>query len=96
VEEDARQPIFETKLLGPTSNFTSGPTRIRFQLREQENVDLVVRDATGRQVSTLARGTLKPGVHEAMWDASQVPAGIYFVGFRAGEFRQTARLIVTR
>jgi hypothetical protein len=63
-------------------------------LREQENASLVVRDVTGRQVSNLTRGTMKSGIHEVTWDAIQVSAGVYFIGFRAGEFRQTHRLML--
>jgi hypothetical protein len=94
VGESGTEPIYETKLLGLTSNLISGPTSIRFQLREQKDVNLVVRDVTGRLASTLARGRMKPGLHEATWDPSQVPAGVYFISLHAGELRQTRRLIV--
>ena len=52
-------------------------TTIRFDLPEQAQVRLVVFDVLGRQISVLLGGTYEAGTHEVVFDASDLPSGMY-------------------
>jgi len=52
-------------------------TTIRFNLPEAYHIRLVVYDVMGRQVATLAEGTISAGTHEVTFDAGDLPSGMY-------------------
>jgi hypothetical protein len=59
-------------------------------------VQLRVIDALGRDVATIVNGERSAGVYEVMWNASNVPSGIYFYRLQAGEFVETKKMIVLK
>jgi flagellar hook assembly protein FlgD len=59
-------------------------------------VNLSVYNAAGQLVKVLDSGAKAPGYHSATWDASSVPAGVYFYRLNAGEFSQTRTMVVVR
>jgi len=71
-------------------------TTIRYSLPEASAVDLVVYDMLGRHVTTLLDGTRPAGLHEAVFDASGLPTGVYLYRLEAGRFVQTRRMLVVR
>jgi parallel beta-helix repeat protein len=52
-------------------------TKIRFDLPEDADVQLLVYDVLGREVAELVSGRVLSGFHEMTWDASDVSSGIY-------------------
>jgi hypothetical protein len=96
VVEWDKQPIHETKLVGPFPSLVTGPVQVRFQLREPEKVSLLVRDVTGRVTSMLLQGRMEPGFYSRPWDARKVSAGVYFLQFNAGSHRETRKLVLSR
>ncbi len=76
--------------------------QIRFVLSEPAPVDLVVYDAAGRVVRTIASGeTLAAGEHERAWngrdDAGRVVGGgVYHARLRAGGDAETVRLVLLK
>ena len=62
-------------------NPTNGFTAIAFSLPEtgglNQSVSLDVMDSMGRKVGTLKQGSLNPGYHEAVFDASEMMKGFY-------------------
>ena len=70
-------------------------TTIRFGLPAAGDVNVVVYDMMGRQVSTLVAGTLSAGVHEVQFDASNLPSGayIYRLATPAGQYVKTMMLL---
>ena len=52
-------------------------TKIRFDLPEDADVQLLVYDVLGREVAELVSGRVLSGFHEVIWDASDVSSGIY-------------------
>lgn len=59
-------------------------TTINFSLPAGADVNLAIHDVTGRLVKTLHSGYLDVGNYSTNWDASNVPAGIYFVKLNNG------------
>ncbi len=63
--------------------FTSS-TVIRFVLSELAQVKLTVVDLLSREVVMLVDGELNPGEHSVVFDAQNLPSGVYFYRLRAG------------
>jgi len=62
-----------------TPNPFSRQTTIRYAIDEPARVTIVVSDALGRTVATLADGRAGAGAHAAVLDGSSLPAGVYVV-----------------
>jgi len=71
-------------------------TLIEFWLPVGSPVSLKVYDALGREVGTLAEGTLEAGSHRFNWNAEGLSTGIYFYRLNAGAFTETRRMILVR
>ena len=71
-------------------------TEIRFALPEATDVRLIVYDVTGREVARLADGPMGAGYHEARFDASGLPSGVYLYRLEAGTFTQTNRMVLLK
>jgi hypothetical protein len=56
-------------------------TTIEYQLPSDGIVTLIVYDALGREVATVASGHQPAGYYVVKWDASSVASGIYFARF---------------
>lgn len=74
---------------------------VRYQVPEPEAVSVMVFDALGRRVQTLAEGVCDAGSHEVMWDGRdgtgrQVASGTYFVRFQTGAFVTTRSVLLVR
>ncbi len=69
-------PIFPTPF--------NAATTIRFALPRTTIVRLRIYDPAGRVVTDLFQGQLEAGMHSVIWDASDVPSGIYFVSLESG------------
>jgi len=77
-----------------TPNPFDGRTRISYQLPRAGDVSLVVYDATGRPVQTLASGRQEAGRYSATWDAGKAAAGVYFYTLTSGKTSLTRKLIL--
>ena len=53
-------------------------TTIRFSLPQRSHVTLKVFDVLGREVATLVDGELNAGEHSVVYDAKDLPSGLYF------------------
>ena len=69
---------------------------IRFSLPRYQYVTLKVFDVLGREMATLVDGELSPGEHSVVFNAKDLPSGVYFYRLQAGSFAQTKKLILLR
>ncbi len=67
-------------------------TNITFDLPTESTVKLVVYDLTGRQVSVLVDGYLKPGSHVISFTGSNLSSGIYIYELTAAGFRDVRKM----
>jgi hypothetical protein len=93
----------ETALYGNYPNPFNPVTFIRFSLREELPVTLVIYDLTGRVVKTLIRPDkpLKAGRYRVTWDATNnngqiMATGPYFYRFKAGKYLKTKKMILLK
>jgi hypothetical protein len=68
-------------------------TTIRYVLPAAGEVDIRILDAAGRKVGEIRRSGQASGPHEARFDGSRLPAGVYFVRLRSGERTGSLRMI---
>ena len=71
-------------------------TTIRFSLHQRSHVTLKVFDVLGREVATLVEGELNPGEHSIVFDAQNLPSGVYFYRLQAGGYVQHAKMEVLK
>jgi len=76
-------------------------TTFAFQLREASVASLMVFDAAGRLIKTLAKGLQEAGPHEIVWDGTDdhgyaARAGVYFYRVRASGWEQQRKLVLLR
>ena len=71
-------------------------TVIRYDLPASSNVRLMVYDMLGREVATLVDQTQQAGSKSAVFNAVNLPSGIYFYRLRAGTFTETRKLLLLR
>jgi len=73
----------------------SGRTVISYALPQSGDVSLIVYDAVGRPVQTLASGRHAAGHYSATWNAGNAAAGVYFYTLASGKTSVTRKLILT-
>jgi len=76
-------------------------TTIRFDLRENSDVRIVIHNVLGQEVRTLVAAHLGAGKHSVTWDGRDnagmsVTSGVYIYGMAAGDFHAIRKMFVTR
>jgi hypothetical protein len=71
-------------------------TTIRFLLPKSAYVKLGVFNILGQEVSSLVAAARSAGTHEARWDATDNPSGVYFYRLQAGDYLETKKLMLLR
>jgi agmatine/peptidylarginine deiminase len=71
-------------------------TNVKFQILNAGNVKITVFDLTGREVKTLVNGLKQAGTFEVIFDAGNLPSGIYFYKLEAGEFTAIKKMILLK
>jgi hypothetical protein len=69
------------------------PSNVRSQTSD---VKLIIYDIQGREITTLVNEQIQPGTYEVTFDGSQYSSGIYFYELRAGNFRDTKRMLLVK
>ena len=59
-------------------------------------VSLKVYDVLGREVATLVNEVKQPGEYNVMWNAANVPSGVYFYKITAGKFSSIRKLSIIK
>ncbi|GAB5410730.1 MAG: hypothetical protein BalsKO_30950 [Balneolaceae bacterium] len=71
-------------------------TNIEFSIPSGSQVSLVVFNALGQKVATLVDSRLSSGSHNATWDASTAPSGIYFYQLKTSGFIQSRKMLLIK
>lgn len=69
-------------------------TRITFSIPTASHTTVKVYDVLGREVATLLDAQKAPGVYEVVWDARNVPSGVYFYRLSSGRATAVRRMLV--
>lgn len=71
-------------------------TTLRYYLPQTTNVTLGIYDVNGKRVADLLNGKIQAGSHAVTWDATDVPSGMYFARYRAGDFSSTKKMLLVK
>jgi hypothetical protein len=80
----------------PYPNPFNAQVTIEYALPNEAAVLLSLFDIQGRKVATLTEGTKPAGFHRLIWDAKEMPSGMYFVRLKAGEFTETRKMTLVK
>lgn len=94
VEESTPQGTYVLESAYPNP-FTS-QARIGFELPVAERVTLKVYDVLGREVATLVDGTVSAGQQSVVFDAANLPSGVYIYRLDAGSTQLVQRVTLVR
>jgi flagellar hook assembly protein FlgD len=64
-------------LYGVHYNSSRGTVVVSYTVQNARRVSMNIVDQSGRQIATIVGEDVSTGQHEAVWDAKQVPAGVY-------------------
>jgi len=96
VEEETPQLPQTTQLLPNYPNPFNPTTTIRYILARAGHVTLTVYDISGRNIATLLDGRQSGGVHSVVFDASDLPSGVYIVTLRSAAITQSKKMLLLR
>jgi hypothetical protein len=71
-------------------------TTINYHIASFSRVSLKIYDNLGREIRTLLNTAQNPGKYKISFDGSNLPSGIYFLKFNAGNFSETQRMLLIR
>ena len=71
-------------------------TTIQFALPKRSEVTLKIFDLLGREVATLVDEDLQPGEYKVIFEAGDLPSGVYFYRINAEGFVQTKELTLLK
>lgn len=94
VHTDSVQP--QNYQLGNYPNPFNPRTTIQYRLSKAERVSLDIYSLNGRKVAQLVNSVQAAGSHSVVWDASDMPSGIYLYKLSAGDFSKIERMILVK
>ena len=83
-------------LLNSFPNPFTNTTSVKWKLTEPCYVSVKILNLTGETITQLANEYQKAGEHSAEFDASGLPAGVYFCQLVTGKTIKTQKMILIR
>ena len=71
-------------------------TTIRYSLPQATNVKLMVYDMIGREITVLVNTKQNAGNHSVVWDAQDLPSGLYVCRLEAGSVVQNRKMLLLK
>ncbi|WKZ71999.1 MAG: S8 family serine peptidase [Ignavibacteriaceae bacterium] len=71
-------------------------TVIRYSLPTSDNVVLTVYNSIGEKVASLVNEVQEAGYHEAVFNAKNLPSGLYFYRIESGSFTATKKMVLLK
>ncbi len=71
-------------------------TNINIKLPQKSELSVVVFNSLGREVKSLASGSFDAGIHNLVFDGSELSSGVYYVHMTAGDVRDVKRMVLTK
>lgn len=94
--EGAEEPPAQFALEAAYPNPFNPRATIGFSLPQSAEVRLAVYDVLGREVAVLVEGVRPAGRHEAVFEASGLPTGVYLYRLAAGRLSETRRMLLVK
>jgi hypothetical protein len=71
-------------------------TTIRYGISQHSTVSLSVYTVLGQRVAILVNGIQEAGYHEATFDGTRLPSGVYIYRLQSGSYMETKRLVLLK
>jgi hypothetical protein len=71
-------------------------TKIKYEIPAEVSVTIKIYNIIGKEIAVLVNGTQKPGKYEVEWDGANYASGVYFYSIKAGNFKQTKKMILVK
>ena len=71
-------------------------TTINYALAEPGHVRMEIYDILGRRLAVLIDEQKEAGYHSLIWQASNVPTGVYFYRIKTGDFEKTRKMMLLK
>jgi hypothetical protein len=88
-------PEFENSLSNFPNPFNP-TTNIKYSIKESGQVSIKVFDLIGQQITELVNEEKAAGNYSILFDASQLPSGIYIYTIQSGNFFNSKKLILLK
>jgi CSLREA domain-containing protein/uncharacterized repeat protein (TIGR01451 family) len=69
---------------------------IPFDVAQSTHVSLTVYNVLGQRVRVLENGTLAPGRYQRVFDARDLPSGLYVFAISMGDFRDVGKMVLVK
>ncbi|MCF7809984.1 T9SS type A sorting domain-containing protein [bacterium] len=70
--------------------------RLRYELPFTASISIGLYDGLGRFIKEISDGNQSAGYHDCLIEASDLPAGVYFVRFSTDQFQQNRKILLIR
>lgn len=71
-------------------------TKIEFSIPVTANVKIAVYNALGEYVQTLMNSALEAGSHSVIFDATNLPGGVYLYSIESGDYKETKKMTLLK
>lgn len=71
-------------------------TVISFDVRSEMNIKINIYDLLGRCIETLYNNDISIGSHSIVWNAINIPSGVYYCVFQSTGFSKTIKLVLEK
>ena len=88
------RPMAGYSLEAVAPNPSMGDARMNFTLGAPEVVELAMYNTEGQLIRTVRHGRMESGAHTVEVDVEGLPAGVYTLSLRAGQYQATEKLTV--
>ena len=97
IDETPNQNIPNTFTLNQNYPNPFNPvTTIDFNLPKAVEVEIKIYNSAGQEVGFIKKGTMSPGNQKLIWNAENLPSGVYFYKIIAGEFSAIKKCILLK
>ena len=69
---------------------------IGYSLPERAQVELIVYDVSGREVTSLVKGWKDAGSYQVTFDGGGMASGVYFYRLKAGDFSEVKKMVLVK
>ena len=95
-ETEIESSISEFRLAAPYPNPFNPSTTIDYYLPDDMRVTLTVFNVSGQQVALLEDNIVSAGNHSVVWEALNMPSGLYFITLKTEEFVETNKVLLMK
>ena len=96
VDEDLPSVPDRIELSQNYPNPFNARTVIAYSLPFDSHVKITVYNLLGQSVETLVNSDQAAGYHQVVWDAGDVPTGVYFYRIEAADFTATRKMLLAK